>query len=363
MRLQLQRCVCVYTVCHGRHTTLNMEDALRAKSLKSVELVLLLVLQLLLSLLVLRKVLDDQQPFFHEQFCVASNSAFSWTTSSLSKNPLGLSCEGAIKSCSSPTNNPIAFSNPATTEVPERCVPKTTTWFPSPIFSIGSSDVLEVVLLMMFVMMEDIAGFDAERFDNNPCKSFCVCSFSKPSMGARLIIIQLGVTFSTWTENTNRRAPTSPTNAAQPVSLFIIVLGMRYWGRKHLSQHRVGACESVGGEAGPLQSRGLFRRLERYVIRKTIILFPTTISFRHLKDTINKNTPCCEQVLLWLWMCCRKVNFVVIEDCSGFVSMSWNLSSSYVTWTLPDVSHKVIQRDWEEREREGARKTKRKRKR
>lgn len=29
------------------------------------------------------------------------------------------------------------------------------------------------------------------------------------------------------------------------------------------------------------------------------------------------------------------------QDCSGFVSMAWGLTSSYVTWTLPDVSHEI----------------------
>jgi Repeat of unknown function (DUF5648) len=28
-------------------------------------------------------------------------------------------------------------------------------------------------------------------------------------------------------------------------------------------------------------------------------------------------------------------------DCSGFVSMSWGLGKSYVTWTLPQVSHQI----------------------
>lgn len=29
------------------------------------------------------------------------------------------------------------------------------------------------------------------------------------------------------------------------------------------------------------------------------------------------------------------------QDCSGYVSMSWALGSSYVTWTLPQVSHQI----------------------
>ena len=32
-------------------------------------------------------------------------------------------------------------------------------------------------------------------------------------------------------------------------------------------------------------------------------------------------------------------------DCSGYVSMAWNLSSSKTTWTLPDVSRRITKED------------------
>jgi hypothetical protein len=32
-------------------------------------------------------------------------------------------------------------------------------------------------------------------------------------------------------------------------------------------------------------------------------------------------------------------------DCSGYVSMAWGLGSSYVTWTLPEVSHPIAKDD------------------
>jgi hypothetical protein len=32
-------------------------------------------------------------------------------------------------------------------------------------------------------------------------------------------------------------------------------------------------------------------------------------------------------------------------DCSGYVSMAWGLGSSYVTWTLPQVSHRIAKDD------------------
>ncbi len=33
------------------------------------------------------------------------------------------------------------------------------------------------------------------------------------------------------------------------------------------------------------------------------------------------------------------------QDCSGYVSMAWGLGSSYVTWTLPQVSYEISKDD------------------